>query len=139
MSAGQDISHLGTSNWEDGHRCAHTNGVGPQKRQPPGPDIADAPIDPRAIAGPEAIIVQRVMQWLERDSAPMHTVASLCKNDWLRATKMVAGLELGGGCPGGVRRERVPYSHFPYSVSVVPSISLSHSHLVDASPCRCRR
>lgn len=99
MSAGQDmLTEAHPIRTMSIHMYAKRPTV-PKERQPPGPDIADAPIDPRPIAGPESIFMQRVMQWLERDSAPTHTVTNLCKNEWSRAREGSQGMRARGWLP----------------------------------------
>lgn len=93
-----------------------------------------APIESISNAGPESIIVQRVMQWLERDSATMQTVTSFVQ----RTSSCREGRQAWVDCSGGVRRDGVPYSHSLLGLGRTEQIRL-HFHLVDAFSCRsCR-
>lgn len=75
-----------------------------------------APTESISNAGPESIIMQRVMQWLERDSATMQTVTSFVQR--------TSSCEEGGrhGLTARVVRGGTGFRiRIPYSVSVVPS------------------
>lgn len=81
--------------------------------------MTDAPADSLPNAGPELIIVQRIMQWLGRNSASMQTATSLvqevvvCEEGCQSRGSLLMWCEASGN---GFR------IRIPYSVSVAPSI-----------------
>lgn len=90
----------------------------PIVRQPTGAEMTDAPTHSIPNAGPELIIMQRIMQWLGRNSAAMQTAPSLvqevveCEEGWQSRGSLLMWCEAGTGF-----RIRIAYS-----VSVAPSI-----------------